>query len=164
MATPYLGEIRLFGFSFAPVGWAACNGQLLSISQNEALHTLVGDAYGGDGVDTFALPNLNGRLPRHVGAGVTLAEMGGVSQVTLTVAQLPQHTHAVMGVTGTRTAASPTNALLVPGDIYGAGPTDDNFAPAAIGPAGQSQPHSNLQPYLAVNFCIALAGVYPSQS
>jgi microcystin-dependent protein len=164
MATPYLGEIRLFGFNFAPQGWAVCSGQLLAISQNSALFALIGTTYGGDGVTTFALPNLNGRLPRHVGPGVALGQLGGVSAVTLTSAQIPAHTHAISGLLGPRTVASPANASLVPGDIYGSGPTDGNLAAAAVAPAGGNQPHSNLQPALAVNFCIALAGIFPSQN
>jgi microcystin-dependent protein len=164
MATPFIGEIRLFGFNFAPQGWATCSGQLLPIAQNDALYVLLGTTYGGDGVTTFALPNLNGRLPRHTGAGVALGEVGGAAAVTLTVAQLAGHTHPIMGLSGTRTLASPANASLVPGDIYGAGPTNDTFASTAVGPAGGSQPHSNLQPYLAVNFCIALVGIFPSQN
>ena len=172
MSEPYLGEIRMVGFNFAPRGWAMCNGQLVSIAQNSALFALVGTIYGGDGQSTFALPDLRGRLPLHQGQGPGLSsyvigESTGVESVTLISTQLPMHQHGVVVARdGTRTS-SPSGNLLASGeaDVY----THDTgsavqMSPQEITLAGGSQAHPNLQPYLCVNFVIALEGIFPSRS
>ncbi len=168
MAQPYVGEIRMFGGNFAPVGWEFCGGQLLPISENEVLFNLIGTTYGGDGESTFALPDLRGRLPIHQGNGFILAETGGVEEVTLTANQIPQHTHPLQVVNGL-----PGNQVSPAGNLpaisfnvvpYINDATTGNLAAAAITPVGGSQPHTNLQPYLCVNFIISLFGIYPSPS
>lgn len=169
MSQPYIGEIRLFAGTFAPVGWLPCEGQLLAISEYDSLFELVGTTYGGDGVNTFGLPDLRGRFPLHQGAGggdtYTLAETVGVEEVTLSTAQLPPHRH-VAAAAESATTASAAGAYL-------AGRTDVPFttaapgvalAPAQLGAAGGSQPHENRHPYVAVSFIISLFGVFPSQS
>lgn len=167
MAQPYVGEIRMFAGTFAPSGWMLCDGQLLPISENETLFNLIGTTYGGDGQSTFGLPQLQGRLPMHQGNGIILAEQGGVEEVTLTVNQIPIHTHAMLASTaaGTQnapnnnvTAASPSVTLYI-GDV-----TDSNLSPNAVSPVGGSQPHTNFQPYLCINFIISLFGIFPSQT
>lgn len=169
---PFLGEIALVGFNFAPVGWAMCNGQLLPISQNVALFSLLGTFYGGDGVNTFALPDLRGRMAIHSGQGPGLSsyvqgQLGGTEVVTLTAAQMPQHTHQLTGSSSNGTSNSPVNAVPavqangVP--VYSATP-NANLSPNAIGLAGGNLPHSNLQPYLSLNYIIALQGIFPSRS
>lgn len=180
MATPYVGEIRCFGFQFAPFGWAFCNGQLVSISQNPALFQILGTIYGGDGVTTFALPNLQGQAPMHWGNGpggfnTIIGQPQGTSTVTLTANQIPQHTHT-MTCAGTvpgggieRTAGPTLNSYLGPSSpdaLYKTAPTtfDAPFAPTTLSAVGGSQPHENRQPYLAVNFCIALSGIFPSRN
>ena len=165
MAQPYVGEIRMFGGNFAPAGWMFCEGQLLPISENETLFQLIGTTYGGDGQSTFALPDLRGRLPIHQGSGVILAETGGAEQVTLTVQQIPAHTHPFLGAatTGTVTSASnnmPANSQNITPYINQA--PDANMNPAAVSPVGGSQPHTNFQPYLCVDFIISLFGIFPS--
>jgi microcystin-dependent protein len=166
MSTPYIGEIRLFAGNFAPVGWLLCQGQLLPISQYDVLFNLIGTTYGGDGVETFALPNLASRIPYHQGSGYVLGQAGGVEQVTLTQQQLPIHTHAA-------NANSPNANQSAPaGNVWGAGtltnystqPADTAMNPAALTPAGSSQPHDNMPPFLCVNFIIATEGIYPSPS
>ncbi|HZS04616.1 MAG TPA: tail fiber protein [Blastocatellia bacterium] len=167
MAQPYVGELRIFAGNFAPAGWMFCDGQLLPISENETLFNLIGTTYGGDGQETFALPDLRGRLPLHQGNGFILAETGGAEEVTLTASQLPAHNHALLASTSPGTENSPANA--VPGaspsvTMYvGASPTV-NLNPNAMTVAGGSQPHNNLQPYLCVNFIISLFGIFPSQT
>jgi microcystin-dependent protein len=165
MAQPYVGEIRMFGGNFAPAGWMFCEGQLLPISENETLFQLIGTTYGGDGESTFGLPDLRGRLPLHFGSGFVLAQNGGVEEVTLTTQQIPAHGHPMLASTspGTQnapsnnvTAASPSVTLYI-GDV-----TDANMAPNAVGPTGGSQPHTNFQPYLCVDFIISLFGIFPS--
>ena len=171
MADPYTGEIRMFGGNFAPSGWALCHGQLMPISENDALFTLIGTTYGGDGQETFALPNLQSRVPMHMGLGggstMQLGETGGVESVTLTVNQIPAHSHPVIASaapgyanrpTGTVPAASPNV------DLYADGPTYDNLSLAAVNPVGGSQPHDNVQPFLVVNYIICLFGNFPSQT
>jgi len=157
----------MFGGNFAPAGWMFCEGQLLPISENETLFNLIGTTYGGDGQSTFALPDLRGRVPIHFGNGFTLAETGGVETVTLTVNQIPAHTHAMLASTGAGTlnapggnvtAASPSTTLYIQ-DV-----TDGNMSPSAAGPEGGSQPHNNFQPYLCVDFIISLFGIFPSQT
>jgi microcystin-dependent protein len=179
MGSPYVGEIRCFGFSFAPAGWAFCNGQLMPISENEALFAIIGTTYGGDGQSTYGLPNLQGRVPMHAGNGpggfnTTIGEVFGTTSVTLTVNQIPQHAHAVFAESvapggGAEHSASPTSSAFIgssnPDGIYKTTPTiDAPFSGVAIGSAGGSQPHENMQPYLALNFCIALFGIFPSQN
>lgn len=171
MSNPYVGEIRMFAGSFAPAGWMFCEGQLLPISENEVLFNLVGTTYGGDGQETFALPDLRGRLPLHPSNDFQLAESGGVEQVTLTVQNIPSHRHFVSASADRATPAggvSPTGALANTGGtpMYAdASPSGlVNLSPSAIGFAGGSQPHDNMQPYLCVSFIISLYGVYPSQN
>lgn len=167
MAQPYIGEIRMFAGSFAPAGWAMCDGQLLPISENDALFTLIGTTYGGDGQSTFALPDLRGRLPMHQGGGVTLAETGGVESVTLTTQQLPIHTHAMAGSSANGAQTSPQNAILASSTVvtpYAPETPAAQMAPGAINTVGGSQPHDNLQPFLCLSFIISLFGIFPSQT
>lgn len=175
MSQPFVGEIRLVPYNFAPQGWAFCNGQLMPISQNETLFNLIGTTYGGDGQSTFALPDLRGRFPIHQGGGFTLAETGGAETVTLTVQQLPAHTHVALcdnSMGGNQLSpASGVWSFDTSGQFgsYAAAPTfqqgiADTMNAGAVGPAGGSQPHDNRQPYLAINFIISLFGVFPSQS
>lgn len=174
MGTPYVGEVRLFAGNFSPNGWMDCDGQLLPISEYETLFQLIGTTYGGDGQTTFALPDLRGRAPVHQGAGpglfnVVLGESGGAESVTLTQAQLPAHTHALVGSAANATATSPAGA--VPGTMpevatsaYGSDAPLTTLSPQGVGSAGGSQPHDNMQPYLAVRYIIALFGIFPSQT
>lgn len=165
MAQPYVGEIRMFGGNFAPAGWMFCEGQLLPISENETLFQLIGTTYGGDGESTFALPDLRGRIPIHQGNGFILAETGGAEEITLTVNQIPVHSHAELATQGAGSNSSPGNGLLSKptGNIYNTAPTNQvSMAPQAIGPVGGSQPHTNFQPYLCVDFIISLFGIFPS--
>lgn len=171
MSNPYIGEIRMFGGNFAPAGWAFCDGQLLAISENDVLFTLIGTTYGGDGQSTFALPDLRGRLPVHQGtdAGTTyqLGEQGGVEAVTVTVNQLPAHTHALSMSTTVPDQFVPTSNVTAEATkrFYTANATNlQPMAANAIGSDGGSQPHDNLQPYLCVSFIISLFGVFPSQT
>lgn len=167
MAQPYVGEIRMFAGNFAPAGWMFCEGQLLPISENETLFNLIGTTYGGDGQSTFALPDLRGRLPIHQGNGFTLAETGGVEEVTLTVGQIPAHSHPFLASNNTATGTAPQNqALSAAPDVntlpYGSDAPRSTLSPQAVGPVGGSQPHSNFQPYLCVDFIISLFGIFPS--
>ncbi len=167
MAQPYVGEIRMFGGNFAPAGWMFCAGQLLPISENETLFNLIGTTYGGDGQSTFALPDLRGRIPIHQGGGLILAETGGVEEVTLTVNQIPAHSHVALGSTNTATGTVPANNVLsgLTGATTGGYGTDNptvNLAPAGVSSVGGSQPHTNFQPYLCVSFIISLFGIFPS--
>ena len=165
MSQPYVGEIRMFGGNFAPAGWMLCEGQLLPISEYTTLFQLVGTTYGGDGQSTFGLPDLRGRLPIHMGSGFVLAENGGAENVTLTTDQLPAHTHAVSATANANTAPLPAGNYLAAGpDIYDQNKPGTNVMAAAISPVGGSQPHSNFQPYLCVNFILSLFGIFPSQS
>ena len=172
MAQPYVGEIRMFGGNFAPVGWMFCMGQQLPISENETLFQLIGTTYGGDGQSTFALPDLQGRVPIHQGTGgdginYQLAEKGGVESVTLTTQQIPSHSHAFLGSTVAATLTSPS------GSVVGTSAQVDYLTIAqatvamnanAVSPVGGSQPHSNLQPFLCVSYIISLFGIFPSQT
>lgn len=163
----YIGEIRIFAGTFAPVGWAFCDGQLMPISENDALFSLIGTTYGGDGQDTFALPDLRGRLPLHQGSGSILGESAGVEEVTLSAGQIPAHSHRLQATTSTANQSSPAgNALAqsTAADLYVEDTATAGMATASIAPVGGSQPHSNLQPYLCLNFIISLFGVYPSQT
>ena len=172
MGQPFVGEIRMFGGNFAPAGWQFCNGQLVSISENEALFQLIGTTYGGDGQSTFALPNLQSRVPLHMGQGTGLsprpiAEAAGVESVTLTTQQIPPHSHplAVSSESGTQSAGA--GALLASGStvrLFRPATPNQPMAVAAIAPAGASQPHDNMQPYLCVNYMISMFGIFPSQS
>lgn len=167
MAQPYVGEIRMFAGNFAPAGWYMCEGQLLPISEYETLFNLIGTTYGGDGQSTFAVPDLRGRLPIHFGGGFTLAETGGVETVTLTVNQIPSHTHTLLGAGVTGTTVSPAGMLLA--NSFNVTPyindvPNGNMNAGAISSIGGSQPHNNLQPYLCVNFIISLFGIFPSQT
>jgi microcystin-dependent protein len=170
MGQPYVGEIRMFAGNFAPAGWMFCEGQLIPISEFETLFNLIGTTYGGDGQATFALPDLRGRLPIHQGNGFTLAETGGVEEVTLTSQQIPSHNHLVVATT-TGQVLSPSGAIPAqpastqPGTaIYDATAPATNLLTASIGLTGGSQPHDNFQPYLCVDFIISMFGIFPSQT
>jgi microcystin-dependent protein len=167
MAQPYIGEIRMFAGNFAPAGWMLCEGQLLPISENEALFNLIGTTYGGDGQSTFALPDLRGRIPIHFGNGFTLAETGGVEAVTLTVNQIPVHAHplqasssnaATRNANGNVLAQTPGYTPYVSGFV-----PNTPLNPNSTSAVGGSQPHTNFQPYLCVNFIISLFGIFPTQ-
>lgn len=174
MSEPFLGEIRMTGWNFASRGWALCNGQLMSIAQNTALFSLLGTTYGGDGITTFALPNLQGRVPIHQGQGPgltnrTMGEMGGTETVTLIQTQMPAHTHAVNASQNANntspSAAFPGNdSRGTPANIYNSAPDGTVMNPAMISPSGGNQPHENMQPYLCVSFMIALEGIFPSRN
>jgi microcystin-dependent protein len=173
MPEPFIGEIRMFAGNFAPAGWAFCNGQLVPISENDALFILIGTTYGGDGQETFALPNLQSRIPIHQGQGGgttnhILGETGGTESVTLTVQQIPSHTHPASCSSGGGTPSSdPNNATWAKGDVNmyspgaGAGFIGGGLASA---PAGGSQPHDNMVPYLCINYIISLFGIFPQQN
>lgn len=158
----------MFGGNFAPAGWALCNGALQSISGNEPLFMLLGTTYGGDGQSTFALPDLQGRLPVHQGSGLTLGNAGGTETVTLTVGQTPMHSHSFLGSTSAGALRDPTGnvvAAIVAGSAYAQAPATAALAPQSIGLSGGGNlPHDNMQPYLCVTFIISLYGIFPSQS
>lgn len=165
MAQPYVGEVRMFAGNFAPAGWMFCEGQLLPISENETLFNLIGTTYGGDGESTFALPDLRGRVPIHQGNGFILAETGGAEEITLTPAQIPQHSHPFLATSGPGGSSSPQgNAIAEPPNIsiYLQDSTTGNLNSAVISSVGGSQPHTNFQPYLCINFIISLFGIFPS--
>jgi microcystin-dependent protein len=167
MAEPFLSEIRLMSFAFAPKGWALCNGQLLPINQNQALFALLGTTYGGDGRVNFALPDLRGRAPIHEGSGHTLGERGGEQAHTLSLAELPTHTHAANASAAQGDGVVPTGQLLASplNQTYRAPDTGlTSLDPATISNAGGSQAHLNMQPFLTLSFCIALQGIFPSQN
>ena len=166
MAQPYVGEIRMFAGNFAPAGWMFCEGQLLPISENETLFQLIGTTYGGDGQSTFALPDLRGRIPLHQGNGFILAETGGAEEITLTVSQIPAHTHPMLASTNPGISANAQNNIICSSPsillyIEGQSP-DTNLSPSVVSPVGGSQPHTNFQPYLCVDFIISLFGIFPS--
>lgn len=167
MAEPFLSEIRIMSFGFPPKGWATCDGQLLPINQNQGLFSLLGTTYGGDGRVNFALPDLRSRVPIHMGGGHTLGERGGEQAHTLSISEIPVHTHVLNGSSNAGTSIIPT------GNLSGSSPsqayqTPDNnlvaMAPASIGNVGGSQAHQNMQPFLILSFCIALQGIFPSQT
>lgn len=171
MSEPFIGEIKIMSFNFPPKGWAMCNGQVLPINQNQALFALLGTTYGGDGRQTFALPNLQGRVPTHVGDGLTLGERGGETSHTLSIAELPTHSHIVNGSPNNASVISPTGNYLAttPGNDYVAPPQpgtggNTTLMPTTLTTVGGNQPHDNLSPYLVLNFCIALQGIFPSQN
>jgi microcystin-dependent protein len=169
MADPFLGEIRQAAFAYAPKGWALCNGQLLPINQNQALFSLLGTQYGGDGIRTFALPDLRGRSPLHASADVTVGARAGEEAHTLTVNELPPHSHALRGSNDLANSSSPVgNVTAAKGrggkDIYAPGGSPvQPLSPQAIAAAGGSQPHNNMQPFTTLNFIIALTGIFPSR-
>ncbi|WLR52038.1 tail fiber protein [Bacillus tianshenii] len=166
MAEPFLGEIRCFSFPFAPKDWAFCDGTILQISENQALYALLGTTYGGNGTTTFALPDLRGRAPVHFGNGITLGEKAGEETHTLTVNEMPAHTHMAQA------SSSNADQTSAEGHVWAINPTIANYASQAdqlmstnaLASAGSSQAHSNMQPYNVANFCIALKGIFPSRS
>jgi microcystin-dependent protein len=179
MANPYLGEIRMFGFNFAPTGWALCNGQILPISQYTALFSLLGVTYGGNGTTNFALPNLQGHVPISSGQGpglsnYALGQVGGEQNVTLLQTQMPTHTHPLPAVPGAATSSSPAGGMVASGkgsgrgafaiNSYSAASAGTSLNPVLVGPSGGSLPHNNMQPYLVMNWCIALNGIFPPRS
>jgi len=164
---PYVGEIRMFAGNFAPAGWMLCQGQLLPISENEVLFQLIGTTYGGDGQNTFALPNLASRIPVHQGAGFTLAQTGGSESVTLTTQQIPAHSHVPLANAAPGSQSSPANGLWAAQSTlnpYSNVAPSVVMAPTATQNTGGSQPHDNMVPFLAINFIISLFGVFPSQT
>jgi microcystin-dependent protein len=168
MSDPFLGELKLVGFGYAPKGWAFCNGQLLPINQNQALFALLGTTYGGDGRVNFALPDLRGRAPMHAGNGVWLGESGGQEHVTLAASQLPAHTHTLSGTSDFANASVPGGALpaaKVRGGMnrYAPAGNDAVMGTSALAPSGGSQPHPNMQPFGVLNWVIALQGIFPSR-
>ena len=165
MADPFLSEIRIMSFNFPPKGWAQCNGQFLPINQNQALFSLLGTTYGGNGQTTFALPDLRGRVPIHMGAGHTLGETGGQEAHTITPGELPEHTHAMFGSsTNADVVSSTDNVVAQSSQLYGAAVQLTSLDPSTNGVVGGSQPHENRQPYLTLMFCIALQGIFPSRN
>jgi microcystin-dependent protein len=167
MAQPYVGEIRIFAGNFPPNGWLFCEGQQLPISENETLFQLIGTTYGGDGQEVFNLPDLQGRVPVHMGSQIQLAEKTGVESVTLTTQQIPSHTHPFTGAATPGNEGNPQNNLIANSSVVEAlvnlAP-DTNMNPAMITPVGGSQPHDNMQPYLVLDFIISLFGIFPSQT
>jgi microcystin-dependent protein len=167
MGTPYLGEIRIFSFNFPPKGWAMCNGQAMAINQNQALFSILGTTYGGNGITTFNLPNLQGRMPVHFGGGFNLGQLGGEAVHTLLVSEMPPHTHQALASSTPANLGNPTaaGALWAAGNAaYNPGPPNTSMQPACISNAGGSQPHDNMSPYLVLTICIALQGIFPSQN
>ena len=165
MTQPYIGEIQLFGFNFNPRGWAFCNGATLPISQNTALFSLIGTLYGGNGQTNFALPNLRGRVPIHWGAGHDLGEAAGQEAVTVTVQHLPAHLHTASASTRSGDVPTPAGRVLAdsPSQLYADASNLTTLHPSSLTSAGGSQPHNNMQPYLVLNFCIALEGEFPTR-
>jgi microcystin-dependent protein len=170
---PYIGEIRMFAGTFAPVGWVPCDGRLLPISENDALFIVLGTMYGGDGQETFGVPNLMGRAPVHKGQGpgisqnYQMGEMAGVESVTLTVNQIPVHNHAMLATSSIGNLPTPQSNLLgklTNVDLYSGDSTDTALNSVAINPAGGSQPHDNMQPYLAITYIMSLFGIFPHQT
>jgi microcystin-dependent protein len=172
MGSPFLGEIRMFGGNFAPVGWAFCDGQTLAIAENDALFFLLGTTYGGDGVTTFNLPDLRGRVPVHQGtlaggSSYTIGEIGGLESVTVTVNQMPGHVHPALCSSAGATSPRPAGGVWAVGDVFAFTPgasVNGTMNPGAVGAAGGSQPHDNMVPFLAINFIIAVSGIFPSQN
>jgi microcystin-dependent protein len=166
MAQPYLGEIRMFAGNFAPAGWMFCQGQLLPISENDTLFNLIGTTYGGDGQSTFALPDLRGRLPVHSGNSYTLAQTGGSESTTPTVQQMPVHSHPLLASSQNALSEKAAGAVLgqtTTFDLYRVAAANTSLAASSITVTGGSQPHTNFQPYLCVDFNISLFGIFPSQ-
>jgi microcystin-dependent protein len=166
MAEPFLSEIRIVSFNYPPKGWAFCNGQFLPINQNQALFSLLGTTYGGNGQTTFALPNLQGRVPIHEGSGHTLGEAAGSSSVTITQQTMAQHIHFLQGTSATANAVLPNSNLpaVTPNAIYSSASNLIACRPSSVTNVGGSQPHTNMMPYLVLNMVIALQGIFPSQN
>jgi microcystin-dependent protein len=168
VATPYIGEIKIFTFTYAPKGWALCNGQLLPINQNQALFSLLGTTYGGDGRATFGLPNLQGRVPAHVGSGFVLGQLSGQEAHTLSTAEMAGHTHMLVGSPAAGSTTAPAGNYLATasgGSPYGPSAASDvALAPGSLTAAGGSGAHENRQPYLVLSACIALTGIFPSRN
>ena len=165
MAEPFLSEIRIMSFDFPPKGWAFCAGQFLPINQNQALFALLGTTFGGNGQTTFALPDLRGRVPIHVGSGHNLGQSGGEQAHTLTLSELPQHVHSLNATNDNAVVDPPGGNLLAAGaNQYASPPANTTLVPASVGNVGGSQAHLNTQPFLTLNFCIALQGIFPSQN
>ena len=167
MSEPFLSEIRIVSFNFAPRGWALCNGQILPINQNQALFALLGTTYGGDGRVNFALPNMRGQVPIHMGSGHTLGERGGSSAVTLNTQQLPTHQHVGQASQDTGTSLIPGSGVVLSkrlSEIYHSPTNLTTLHPATVTNVGGSQPHTNMMPYLVLNFIIALQGIFPAQN
>jgi len=165
MSEPFLGEIKIISWNFPPKGWTFCNGQLLPINQNQALFSILGTTYGGDGRVNFALPNLQGRSPIHVGNGISLGELGGETAHTLNISELPAHNHVPVGSKNAPSKASASAALWSTFAINEFNSTSDStMSPTCIAATGGNQPHENMSPYLVLNFIIALQGIFPSQN
>ena len=165
MSEPFLGEIKIISWNFPPKGWTFCNGQLLPINQNQALFSILGTTYGGDGMRTFGLPNLQGRTPFHVGNGIVLGEMGGETSHTLNISELPAHTHVPVGSKDSPSAPGAGVNLWANGNAQVFSTTPNSaMSPVCILPVGGNQPHENVSPYLVLNFIIALQGIFPSQN
>lgn len=167
MSQPFIGEIRMFAGNFAPAGWAFCNGQQMPISENETLFQIIGTTYGGDGEETFNLPNLQSRFPMHQGNGFILGEMAGTEQETLTVQQVPVHNHAYVATKSLADEATPAGNVFAEATTITVFIEDSpvaNLAPQAMGATGGSQPHDNMHPYLVINFIISLFGIFPNQN
>src|SRR5215469_3041163 len=166
MSEPFLSEIKIMSFGFPPKGWSLCDGQLLPINQNQALFSLLGTTYGGDGRVNFGLPNLQGRIPMHQGNGHTLGERGGEQAHTINMSELPTHTHVASAANVPATTNAPSNPLMIAQSVgasmYGAATNLQAMAPQALASVGSSQAHINMQPFLTLSFCIALVGIFPS--
>jgi|ERR1051326_791320 microcystin-dependent protein len=168
MSSPFVGEIRMFGGSFAPAGWAFCQGQLIPISENDTLFNLIGTTYGGDGQSTFALPDLSGRVPMHVGGTHILGEAAGTETVTLTVSQIPAHSHSVLCNANNGTQSTPVNNFFAGAGVQlyvdSSVANPQNMNSGIVQPDGGSQPHENMAPFLVISFIISLFGIFPSQN
>jgi len=166
MSEPFLSEIKIMSFNFAPKGWALCNGQILPINQNQALFALLGTTYGGNGQTTFALPNLQGRVPLHMGGGYTIGQNAGTQAYSLNIAELPGHTHTVAASSVANGGVANPNGKFLGGgnNVYHAPQSPTALNAGSVATAGGSQPHENMAPYLVLNFCIALQGIFPSRN
>lgn len=166
MSDPFIGEIRMFGGTFAPMGWAMCDGQIIPIAQNDVLFSVIGVTYGGDGINTFALPDLRGRVPIHRGTNYNVGQQGGSETVSMSVQQLPNHTHQTHCYSQSSDSTTPQSCVCGVSSLnmYSATAPNANMASQSVSPAGGGQPHDNIMPYLTVTFIIALEGLYPTQN